>query len=95
MPEKYFLYFEETAWCQNILKQGGQLIVEPSLTLLHHKASQQGGLPTLVYTYYLLRSSILFATTYGYNKREVEAHYRSGFVEGWRQKIQQRAPAFE
>lgn len=94
IPEEYFLYFEETAWCTDIRKKGGLLKVHPAYQILHHKQSQQGGLPTVFYTYYLLRGALLFAKRFGYDVSLTQRKYERTFVEPWSKKIAERAPNY-
>ena len=94
IPEEYFLYFEETDWTISAKNKGCSLLVHSNVSLMHNKASQSGGLPTLAYTYYLLRSSILFAIKFKFDAKLTEQKYRSTFVEPWIQKISKKAPSF-
>lgn len=95
IPEEYFLYFEETDWTWSIKKAGGELVVIPDTQIIHTKGSQKGGLPTLPYTYYLLRSALLFANKHGFDSSLTRSKYHSSFVKPWAIKIKQRAPEFE
>ncbi len=36
IPEDYFMYFEETAWCQNIKEAGYSLKILPNVRVWHH-----------------------------------------------------------
>lgn len=95
IPEEYFLYFEETDWTWSIKKAGGELLVIHDTQIIHTKGSQKGGLPTLPYTYYLLRSALLFANKHGFDSSLTRSKYHSSFVKPWATKIKQRAPEFE
>ncbi|MBZ2163623.1 glycosyltransferase [Alteromonas stellipolaris] len=94
IPEEYFLYFEETDWTYGIKKAGGRLVVNSDAKIVHTKDSQKGGLPSIPYTYYLLRSALLFAAKYGYDLVETEKKYSETFVSPWVNKIQERAPEY-
>ena len=64
IPERYFLYFEETDWCLKARKKGHRVAVIPSSQIYHTKRSQVGKLPTKTYFYYYIRASVLFMLKY-------------------------------
>lgn len=94
IPEEYFLYFEETDWTWGVKNSGGELLVHTNTKIVHTKDSQKGGLPTIPYTYYLLRSALLFASKHGFDVTATEQKYTSTFVKPWIGKLSQRAPDF-
>ncbi len=94
LPESYFLYFEESDWTMSIRQQGGQLFTDASLSLIHQKQTQKNGLPSLTYTYYLLRNSLIFAAKYGYDIAKTKEKYQKSFVTPWAKRIQNSKPDF-
>lgn len=87
IPEEYFLYFEETDWTWNAKKQGSKLVVHNTRSIIHTKDSQKGGLPSLAYTYYLLRGALIFARKHGFNISKTRMKYEETFVRPWEEKI--------
>lgn len=94
IPEDYFLYFEETEWTHLFKKRGGKLSVHLSQKIIHTKNTQSGGLPSVSYVYYLLRSSILFSTKLGVSAEFVKEKYLRSFVRPWLAQISLRAPDY-
>ena len=94
IPEEYFLYFEESDWTWGIKKAGGRLEVHTDCTVTHAKDSQKGGLPSVPYTYYLLRSALLFASKFGFDIDATKQKYLSTFVTPWEKVLKNRAPDF-
>ena len=92
IPEEYFLYFEETDWTWSAKKLGLELLVHSDVSVIHTKDSQKGGVPTLAYTYYLLRGALIFAKNHGFNVNKTRAKYESSFVKPWCANIQNRNP---
>lgn len=43
MDESYFLYYEDTDWCQRIVKSGAKLWYDPSIIIWHKNAQSSGG----------------------------------------------------
>ncbi|HYG37027.1 MAG TPA: glycosyltransferase family 2 protein [Cytophagales bacterium] len=58
-PEVFFLYYEEFDWCEQIKKAGYKIYYQPKATIFH-KESLTVGKGSLLKTYYLTRSRILF-----------------------------------
>lgn len=58
-PEVFFLYYEEFDWCEQIKKAGYKIYYQPKVTIFH-KQSVTVGKGSLLKTYYLTRSRILF-----------------------------------
>ena len=93
IPERYFLYFEETEWCLRAKENNYKLAVVPTSKIYHHKRSQTGGLPTKYYFYYYIRGSVLFMLQYFSSNQElVRNSIYEKFIYPWNKKIQQRAP---
>lgn len=58
IPEDYFLYFEETHWCLEAKRAGLRAVTYPSVSLFHHKRSEDGGAPMPVFLYYYVRNAL-------------------------------------
>lgn len=59
LPEEYFMYYEETAWCAQIGSEGGVLRYVPTARLTHYTPKETGKSATALY--YLTRNQWLFA----------------------------------
>lgn len=59
MPEDFFLYYEEIDWCEQILRAGYGLMVQPQAVVYHH-GSLSVGKDSVLKTYYYNRNRILF-----------------------------------
>ena len=93
IPEKYFLYFEETDWCLQSKSQGHKIAVVPSCKIYHYKRSQIGILPQKYYFYYYIRGSILFMLKYYSEDIElVQNSIYHKFINPWLKKISKKAP---
>ncbi len=93
IPERYFLYFEETDWCLGAKEKGHRCAVIPTSVLYHAKRSQTGVLPTKTYFYYFIRGSVLFMLKYfSQDPSVVEGSIREHFVTPWLSKIETRSP---
>jgi len=57
-PEEYFLYFEETDWCQKAMKKGFPIIFEPQSVVTHFFREEKLSEPLV--TYYYNRNKRLF-----------------------------------
>ena len=51
MPERYFMYFEETDWCERMTRAGVSLRYVPSSVVWHHFSDEKMGRPFTVYYY--------------------------------------------
>jgi len=91
LPEDYFMYFEETDYCQRLSARGWRLLVDPRARAVHHKRSS-GALPTVSYLYYMRRNKELFAGRHGLDVPAAMSHFQTGFVDRWRGNVAQRAP---
>jgi tetratricopeptide (TPR) repeat protein/GT2 family glycosyltransferase len=93
IPERYFLYFEETDWCLQARQKGHRVAVVPDSVLYHAKRSQVDVLPTKIYFYYYIRGSVLFMLKYfSDNPVLVESSIQEKFIQPWLQKIRDKAP---
>ena len=93
IPERYFLYFEETEWCLRAKEHNYKLAVVPTSKIYHHKRSQVGGLPTKYYFYYYIRGSILFMMQYFSQEHQLlRQSICDKFVNPWNRKIKRKAP---
>jgi GT2 family glycosyltransferase/glycosyltransferase involved in cell wall biosynthesis len=94
LPEYYFLYFEETDWCQEAKKRGIQIKINPQSQLFHKKRSENpSGLPKDYYFYYFIRGAILFRRKYAqvpldYSITEINVT----FIKPWLLRIEQNHP---
>ena len=94
LPEDYFLYFEETAFCRDVQAAGWRTVVEPRATLVHHKRSS-GDLPTPHFVYYYCRNRLRFAQRYfGATVEQVTPDLERVFVGPWRDRVGRHAPAW-
>lgn len=91
LPEDYFLYFEETDYCQQMNTRGWRLIVNPQARAQHFKRSS-GALPTVSYVYYMRRNKEIFARRLGLDVPAALAHFDRVWTMPWRAKVGQRAP---
>lgn len=57
LPEEYFLYREETDYMENVVKNGGIVLYQPKVTVLHDHGATTGD----VWDYYFNRNTIIFA----------------------------------
>ncbi|MEG4455094.1 tetratricopeptide repeat protein [Microcoleus sp. N9_A1] len=93
IPERYFLYFEETDWCLRAREKGHRIAIIPSSQLYHSKKSQVGVLPTKIYFYYYIRGSVLFMLKYfSQNHSLIESSIQNKFIQPWLEKIGKSAP---
>lgn len=92
LPEEYFLYFEETAFCRDVQAAGWRTVVDPRATLVHHKRSS-GELPMPYFVYYYCRNRLRFAQRYfGASVDLVLPDLERVFVGPWRERVGRHAP---
>jgi len=94
MPEEYFLYFEETEWCERASQNGHGCQILPSAQLLHFKGTQKFSLPAIHYVYYFLRATQLYALRNELSLADTRAKFETSFVDPWYKKIGERLPQF-
>jgi|GEM_PF-1106927 len=93
IPERYFLYFEETDWCLRAREKGHRIAMIPSSQLYHSKKSQAGVLPTKIYFYYYIRGSVLFMLKYfSQNHSLIQSSIQDKFIQPWVEKIGKSDP---
>jgi GT2 family glycosyltransferase len=94
LPEDYFLYFEETDYCQQPVAAGWRLVVDSRARAVHHKRSS-GSLPTPAYTYYMRRNKQLFARRMGLDEAAAIEEFRQVWIDPWRRNVGNRAPHWQ
>lgn len=94
LPEDYFLYFEETDYCQRLAASGWRLLIDPVARAVHHKRSS-GDLPTVAYVYYMRRNKELFAVRMGLDAAAAVEQFERAWVRPWRANIGTRAPSWQ
>jgi GT2 family glycosyltransferase len=94
LPEDYFLYFEETDYCQQLVAAGWRLVVDSRARAVHHKRSS-GSLPTPAYTYYMRRNKQLFARRMGLDEAAAIEEFRQVWIDPWRRNVGNRAPHWQ
>lgn len=60
LPEQFFLYFEETAWCAEAASKGISVKVSRDSILHHFKRSESGDFPKGYFIYYYVRNRTIF-----------------------------------
>lgn len=92
IPEDYFLYFEETHWCQKAASLGHKIVTFPQATLYHHKRSEEDGAPTPTYLYYYVRNAFLMCAYFQPSKiLQTEARLRA-LTRMWLDSVARNAP---
>lgn len=66
IPEKYFMYYEETDWQKNAVRNGWLLKVSKKSIVLHGDSGSTKN-SKFVYHYYRNRAALIFSKEYGYN----------------------------
>lgn len=94
IPENFFLYYEETVWCVNAREKGVKCIVVPDARVTHRKVSQKNSVPTIYYTYYLVRNSYIANRIFGGSLTHAENKLKSEFIDVWRGRIRERMPDY-
>lgn len=92
LPESYFLYFEETAFCQLVRREGWRNIVDPRACMVHRQHAVVG-MPKPYYLYYFTRSRLQFAREfYQAQPDDVLVHLDQAFLAPFRAKVENAAP---
>jgi GT2 family glycosyltransferase len=91
LPEHYFLYFEETDFQVSAARHGWKSVLNPLARVWHYQSSA-AYLPAPYYTYYYIRGRLLFAHKFSDCDDETIVAGLSGFIEGWRNRVAERAP---
>jgi GT2 family glycosyltransferase len=90
LPERYFLYFEETDFNIRAQRAGWKVLLEPRSRVLHFRRSW-GSVPAPYYVYYFVRNRILFGRTFTSSPLETMVEDLERSLSNWRKKI---APNF-
>lgn len=79
LPEQYFMYFEETDWCQRLTKAGHTMKFVPGSVVLHHfsDAKMQGASTV----YYYNRNQRLFWLRHGSVRKRMMLYWNIFFRE--------------
>lgn len=93
LPERYFLYFEETDFNVRASRIGWRLLIEPRARLRHFQRSYSH-LPSARYVYYYVRNRVLFGKTFTDQSTESLEQSARAWADGWRRKIRDRAPGW-
>jgi GT2 family glycosyltransferase len=99
LPERYFLYYEETEWCLRARDAGWVSMVQPRARMTHLKRSGIG-VPGPYAVYYLTRNRFFFARDcLGIDPEQALHHLDRTLVRSWRTRVTERAvhwlPVFE
>ncbi|TBW25572.1 glycosyltransferase family 2 protein [Gramella sp. KN1008] len=70
LPEKYFLYFEETHWCVEAKRKGWKLAVNSNAKVFNLTSEKNG-----IFHYYFMRNRLLFCKRYHPNFKTVRRYY--------------------
>jgi GT2 family glycosyltransferase len=92
LPERYFLYYEETDWCLRVRAAGWQPMVQSRARMTHLKGS---GLviPAPYHVYYLTRNRYFFARDcLGVDPERALADLDHGLLVRWRQRVSEHVP---
>lgn len=91
LPERYFLYFEETDFQVTAARKGWKSVLNPLARVWHHQSSA-AYLPAPYYIYYYVRGRLLFAKKFTDFGDERIVAGLDGFIGGWRTRVAERAP---
>lgn len=91
LPERYFLYFEETDFNVRARRAGWRVLLEPRSRVLHHRRSW-GSVPAPYYVYYYVRNRILFGRTFTASPVEAMIEDLESSLSAWRKKISSAMP---
>lgn len=92
-PEDYFLYFEETDWCQRARSVGIRLEVVAASRFAHLKRSTLGGLPQPYYLYYYIRNALVFGARHSKVPATSRLHHlQASFIDPWIERLEKRHP---
>jgi GT2 family glycosyltransferase len=94
LPERYFMYYEETEWCLRARAAGWGSVVQPRARAVHLKRSGIG-VPAPYAVYYLTRNRYFFARDcLGIDPEAALEHLDGTLVASWRHRVSRRAPAW-
>ena len=84
LPEDYFLYFEETAWCYEAKRRGVECKMV-SASVVTHKGSATVGAPTgPLQSYFCTRNELLFLSRFASSR---QTYLRVAFYAWWIAKL--------
>ena len=93
VPERYFLYYEETDWCVRAQRAGWRTMVDQRARMIHHKRSSDA-LPRPYYLYYMTRNRVLFAEeSLGVDGEAALRDLDEHFLGPWRERVAAREPS--
>jgi GT2 family glycosyltransferase/glycosyltransferase involved in cell wall biosynthesis len=93
IPQQYFLYFEETHWCEMLRRRGHALRVIPDIRVSHFKRSEDRGAPTDIFLYYYCRNALLMCLAFEEKQIEATAQRIRGLVSIWLERVAMARPA--
>jgi GT2 family glycosyltransferase len=94
LPERYFMYYEETEWCLRARDAGWDSVVQPRARMTHLKRSGIG-VPGPYAVYYLTRNRFFFARDcVGVDPERALQHLDRTLVRNWRTRVTERAPSW-
>lgn len=64
LDEKYYLYYEDTDFCERAKKNGYKIVYSPRAILWHKNAGSAGGSGSSLQDYYISRNRLLFGFRY-------------------------------
>lgn len=92
LPESYFLYFEETHWCRDVLRAGWRVMVDQQARMVHHQRST-GAVPSPYHLYYMTRNRFLFVErALGGDGEAALEQLRGKWLRNWRRKVEKQVP---
>jgi GT2 family glycosyltransferase len=94
LPERYFLYYEETDWCLRARAAGWKAMVQSRARMTHLKGS---GLvvPAPYHVYYLTRNRYFFARDcLGVDPEDALTDLDRGQLTRWRERVSEHVPGW-
>ena len=92
LPERYFLYFEETDFNTRALRAGWKVLLEPRSRVMHFRRSW-ANVPSPYYVYYFVRNRILFGRTFSTAPTDAIVDDLQEAIASWRTKVARKGPA--
>jgi GT2 family glycosyltransferase len=88
LPEHYFMYFEETEFCIQVVRAGWRVAVDPNAEVTHY-SGRRIGLPSETFLYYFVRNRLLFGREHtGMPFEDLVADVEQ-WVASWRSRVAQ------
>lgn len=91
LPERYFLYFEETDFNVRARRVGWRPLIDPRARMRHYQRSYEH-LPSPRYVYYYVRNRLLFGQEFSELPFEQLVDSAEAWADGWRRKVERREP---